>query len=410
MKFTTAALAFFISLTMSAPAPDAAPVGMVQRLDTRATSGDLIFGRSFSCPSNDPDVCCAASNPYNIRLLRGQSNERAAAVGNCTGYQIAGALDWGAGFQIPIIISQGFTNPEDIPSITAIILFFVNVGGGLLINAAQSAFVNELIASLPSTAPGVGPAVVVVTGVTELRSVFLEDQIPGILEAYTSGIQVAFALAPAACSVSFLVSLAVGRDWTRRRRRIDGGMRSSMAKLFAAQGYHIFATLRNTAKGKSLAAVSGVEILELEVISQESIEQCAAEVGKQTEGALDILINNAGADFVIPLLDVSMDEAKRLYDISVWSILGVTKGFAPMLIKAKGCVANFSSIAGILDLPTGSYYRNIRDLINDIRMDLTKPGAVDVDIATRAIVYYITSSKSGIIWRGGTAFLTRYPG
>ncbi|KAI1375602.1 major facilitator superfamily domain-containing protein [Hypoxylon crocopeplum] len=134
-------------------------------------------------------------------------------TGNWIGYQIIGALGWGAGFQIPMIISQGFAKPEDIPSITAIVLFFLNVGGGLLINAAQSAFVNRIIAVIPSSAPEVNPALVIITGTTEIRSVFSEDQIPGILVAYMAGIKVEFALALAACGISFIVSFLGG--WKR---------------------------------------------------------------------------------------------------------------------------------------------------------------------------------------------------
>ncbi|KAI1375603.1 putative short-chain dehydrogenase/reductase [Hypoxylon crocopeplum] len=242
----------------------------------------------------------------------------------------------------------------------------------------------------------------------------------------------------------------------------DGGIGATMAKEFAAQGYHVFATLRNLTKAKSLEGVDGVEILQLEVTSKESVEQCAAEVEKRTGGTLDILVNNAGADFVIPLLDVSIDEAKKLYDINVWGILLVTQAFAPMLIKAKGCVANFSSIAGImplswsgiyssskaaakqmseilrvelqplgvrvitamvgavvtpihdrageLDLPAGSPYQNIRDLINDVRKGVHKPGAVKVEVASKALISDITSGKTGLVWRGGTASLSRYLG
>lgn len=58
-------------------------------------------------------------------------------------------------------------------------------------------------------------------------------------------------------------------------------------------------------------------ILELEVTSQTSIKECAQEVEKRTGGTLDVLVNNAGADFVIPLLDTSIDEAKKLYDLNV---------------------------------------------------------------------------------------------
>lgn len=43
-------------------------------------------------------------------------------TGNWVGYQIIGAAGWGAGFQIPVIIGQALSKPEDIPSVTAIIL------------------------------------------------------------------------------------------------------------------------------------------------------------------------------------------------------------------------------------------------------------------------------------------------
>jgi hypothetical protein len=44
------------------------------------------------------------------------------STGKWIGYQILGALGWGAGFQIPIMICQARAAPEDIPSVTAIIL------------------------------------------------------------------------------------------------------------------------------------------------------------------------------------------------------------------------------------------------------------------------------------------------
>ncbi|KAJ8122117.1 hypothetical protein O1611_g9926 [Lasiodiplodia mahajangana] len=90
---------------------------------------------------------------------------------------------------------------------------FLNVGGGLLINGAQSAFVNRLIATLPTSAPGVDPSLVVATGALEIRNAFPADVVLGILVAYMAGIKVVLAIGLAACGVSFLVSLLGG--WKR---------------------------------------------------------------------------------------------------------------------------------------------------------------------------------------------------
>ncbi|KAK4240547.1 major facilitator superfamily domain-containing protein [Achaetomium macrosporum] len=126
------------------------------------------------------------------------------------GYQIIGALGWGAGFQIPAIICQALAQPEDIPSVTAVVLFFLNIGSGILLSAAESAFANTLVASLPAMAPGVDPATVLHTGATELRSVFPADQMRGILEAYMAGIKVAFALAIAASGLALAIAMLMG--------------------------------------------------------------------------------------------------------------------------------------------------------------------------------------------------------
>ncbi|KAJ8122118.1 hypothetical protein O1611_g9927 [Lasiodiplodia mahajangana] len=244
----------------------------------------------------------------------------------------------------------------------------------------------------------------------------------------------------------------------------DGGIGSELAKQFAAKGYQVFATVRTPSKAASLESVSGVEVLQLEVTSKESIAACAAEVDRRTGGTLDVLINNAGADFVFPFLDVDIEEVKKLYDVNVFSIIRVTQGFAPMLIKAQGCVANFSSIAGEmplcwsissegvysgskvaakqtsevmrtelaplgvrvitgiigavhtpiherageLNLPEGSPYQNLRDHINEVRKGTVKPGAVDVTSVCKSIISDIEGGKSGIIWRGGTSSLVRF--
>lgn len=132
-----------------------------------------------------------------------------------------------------------------------------------------------------------------------------------------------------------------------------------MARAFRDQGYHVFATLRNTAKAGSLAQLDNMDILELEVTSESSIKECAQEVEKRTGGTLDVLVNNAGADFVIPLLDTSIDEAKKLYDLNVWSILAMTQAFASLLINAKGIICNIGSVAAIMPLPWGGMSRFI---------------------------------------------------
>jgi len=124
--------------------------------------------------------------------------------GKWIGYQILGGIAWGFAFQIPVIVGQASADPKDMSSTTAIILFFQTVGGAFMVAAAQSSFINTLLANLPE---GVNPLAIVGTGATAIRSVFPEDQIPGILVAYMAGIKTTFALAVAGVGIAFVISL-----------------------------------------------------------------------------------------------------------------------------------------------------------------------------------------------------------
>lgn len=126
----------------------------------------------------------------------------------------------------------------------------------------------------------------------------------------------------------------------------EGGIGAALALAFHAKGYHVFATLRNTAKaGAALERIGdGMDISALDVTKPDSIEQCVRRIKAQTGGRLDVLVNNAGADCTMPLLDVPMDEARALFELNVWAVLAVTRAFAPLLVGAGGTVVNINSV------------------------------------------------------------------
>ena len=73
------------------------------------------------------------------------------------------------------------------------------------------------------------------------------------------------------------------------------------AKLYAELGAKVFATMRNLprAEGDALAKVAkddglDITILELDVLSEESVNKAVAEAERLNGGALDVVINNAG--------------------------------------------------------------------------------------------------------------------
>lgn len=83
----------------------------------------------------------------------------------------------------------------------------MNLGGSSFVSAGQSAFINTLLGRLPTTAPGVDPMQVVATGATDIRTVFSAADVPGILDAYMSGIRIALILPIVGTGLAFCTSV-----------------------------------------------------------------------------------------------------------------------------------------------------------------------------------------------------------
>jgi NAD(P)-dependent dehydrogenase (short-subunit alcohol dehydrogenase family) len=126
----------------------------------------------------------------------------------------------------------------------------------------------------------------------------------------------------------------------------EGGLATSMIKVYLRRNYTVLATLRNISKAGALHRTENVQVLQLDITSSDSIKNCVEEVNAITGGTLDVLVNNAAVAQVMPLLDFSIEEAKRHFDTNVWGMLAMVQAFAPMLIKAQGIVCNISSVLG----------------------------------------------------------------
>ncbi|KIW61932.1 hypothetical protein PV05_01998 [Exophiala xenobiotica] len=133
-----------------------------------------------------------------------------------------------------------------------------------------------------------------------------------------------------------------------------GGIGGGLAQAFHEKGYHVFATARTPSKiSRSLTKAPNVTVLTLDVLSSLSIAAAVESVSKVTGGKLDVLVNNSGSLMVMPALDVSIAEGKKLFDTNYWALLAMIQAFAPLLVKAKGYVVNNTSVSGMV--PFGAF-------------------------------------------------------
>ncbi|KAI0103903.1 putative polyketide synthase [Nemania sp. FL0031] len=113
----------------------------------------------------------------------------------------------------------------------------------------------------------------------------------------------------------------------------DGSLGSVLAIAFQKAGWKVFASARNTSKLKK-AEEAGITTVQLDTLSDESIASCVSKVSELAGGSLDGLLNNAGAGYSMPLLDVDLNKARQLFDLNVWSLVSVTRAFLPLLMKS----------------------------------------------------------------------------
>ncbi|KAK8041619.1 efflux pump antibiotic resistance protein [Apiospora phragmitis] len=103
-------------------------------------------------------------------------------------FQAIAGIGYGVAFQIPVSIGQGMCSAVDLPSVTAIILFFQIIGGSFLVSAAQVGFLNVMSKKVLSLVPGLPPPLVLGTGASDLRRVFGKN-LPQVLIGYMAGIR-----------------------------------------------------------------------------------------------------------------------------------------------------------------------------------------------------------------------------
>lgn len=165
----------------------------------------------------------------------------------------------------------------------------------------------------------------------------------------------------------------------------DGGIGAALAVAFDEAGLHVYATARNASKMEYLASL-GIETSMLDVQSESSIAACVSRLS-----SLDILVNNAGTQHLMPVVDVSLPEARKLFDLNVWSHIAVTQAFLPLLLESSngGMIVNQTSVGAVTTIPFQAIYNASKAamamLSDSLRLELQPFGITVVDLRTGVV-------------------------
>lgn len=132
----------------------------------------------------------------------------------------------------------------------------------------------------------------------------------------------------------------------------SSGIGKSTGEYLANKGYTVYGTSRspnNYPDGK-------FPILELDVKNLDSINKTVNKI-IETEGKLDVLINNAGAGITGPIEETPDAEIKANFETNFFGPINVIKSVLPHMRSQKsGLIINVTSIAGYMGLPYRGIY------------------------------------------------------
>src|SRR3954454_13672655 len=143
------------------------------------------------------------------------------------------------------------------------------------------------------------------------------------------------------------------------------GIGRATAERLAGHGWTVYATAR---RAESIADLEGkgCRTLALDVTDEASMQAAVRSV-EEAEGAVGVLINNAGYSQSGAVESVSMDDVRRQFETNVFGLVRMCQLALPkMREQGWGRIVNISSMGANLTFPGGGFYHATKASVNAI--------------------------------------------
>jgi NAD(P)-dependent dehydrogenase (short-subunit alcohol dehydrogenase family) len=125
------------------------------------------------------------------------------------------------------------------------------------------------------------------------------------------------------------------------------GIGRNLAETLAGEGYHVYAGARTDSEMAELNAIKNMTAVRLDVTKQDQIDAAVAMIRNKDTGLYG-LVNNAGIGGGGPVLETTIEDQTRVYQVNVEGVYRITKAFAPLIIESKGRITTTGSVAGTI--------------------------------------------------------------
>lgn len=176
----------------------------------------------------------------------------------------------------------------------------------------------------------------------------------------------------------------------------SSGIGHATALRLARSGWSVYATARRPETLSQLKD-AGCHTLALDVTDEDSMRAAVAEV-ERAEGAVGVLINNAGYSQSGAIETVPLEAVRRQFETNVFGLVRLTQLVLPQMRAQRwGKIVNLGSMGGLLTFPGGGHYhatKHALEAVSDalrfevqgfgIDVVLLEPGLITTDFGDAA--------------------------
>jgi NADP-dependent 3-hydroxy acid dehydrogenase YdfG len=145
----------------------------------------------------------------------------------------------------------------------------------------------------------------------------------------------------------------------------SSGIGHATAQRLLADGYRVYATARRPETIADLVD-AGATTLALDVTDESSMT-AAVQTVVDTEGAVGVLVNNAGYSQSGAIESVPLDEVRRQYETNVFGLIRMCQLVLPgMRDQGSGTIINIGSMGGRLTFPGAGIYHSTKYALESI--------------------------------------------
>ena len=168
----------------------------------------------------------------------------------------------------------------------------------------------------------------------------------------------------------------------------SSGIGRATATRLVRGGWTVYATARRPESIADLAE-AGARTLALDVTDEESMRAAVAAV-EEAEGAVGVLVNNAGYSQSGAVETVPLDAARRQFETNVFGLARLTQLVLPkMRSQGWGKIVNLSSMGGRLTFPGGGWYHATKhavEALSDALRFEVAPFGIDVIVIEPGLI------------------------